>query len=279
MKGQKLSDQHKLNMALGRQQARLRRIEERQRRAEQGRDYFDIVGGDPAQRAESAPNIADVVTGAVTAAQGTNAAEIAAAVAAAVAKVFTQHAPPPSPNGPKTVPPEIQRRRNEARERMEVLLDDVRRGTRETPVYDLTADFYDGWKYIEANVTHKTPDGLTVTRPARIRHKGEPNESMVPVNEIAREISAAYMEYIGGKTPDLAEQSYNAYRDRPRYDQGAQVLSPTEKPIFPGGHMAERAQMAQERGAEVIMNPPEEDIIYTGPPAVMTNLKANETRY
>jgi hypothetical protein len=135
--------------------------------------------------------------------------------------VMQRHAPPPSKD-PRAVPPEIQRRRDEAHEKMLVLLDEIQRGEREVPLYMLTQDFFDGWSLIPALKPASQKGGQETYN--HIRFDRIPNEFMLPKNPIAREVYGLYMESIGGATPDLGDQTYEAHRNRPRYE---------DAPVFP----------------------------------------------
>lgn len=59
-------------------------------------------------------------------------------------------------------------------------------------------------------------DDVLIERGATIEFYRIPNEQMEPLNTPARQIMALYLRSIGGSTPDLADQSYEAYHNRPR---------------------------------------------------------------
>jgi hypothetical protein len=59
-------------------------------------------------------------------------------------------------------------------------------------------------------------DDILIESGQQIEFYGIPNEQMEPLNQPAREVIALYLASIGGVTPDLADQSYDAYRNRPR---------------------------------------------------------------
>jgi hypothetical protein len=105
-------------------------------------------------------------------------------------------------NQRKRVSPEIMEARREGALRMETLvLDYAARGI--VPEYELTRAVYLAEELVPATYT----DRDHVQRRTRIEWPGIPNEGMVPHNEAAREIHAAFLQSIGGATKNVTRES------------------------------------------------------------------------
>src|SRR5579884_3265323 len=160
-------------------------------------------------------------------------------LAAAIASLTQANA-----SGPKSVPPALLRQRAKAHTEMLELLEELREKG-EVPLYELRADFF--------------CDDVLVPQGRRIRYPEIPNEAMEPKNEAARRVMALYMRSIGGRTPDLADQSYEAYLRRPRL---AQVIGEeaTVSPLGrPGTLAAAKLQVLEDE------DKPAEPQVYLGP--------------
>lgn len=107
-------------------------------------------------------------------------------------------------SGPKPLPPALIRQRAKAHAEMLELLAELKEKG-EMPLYELRADFF--------------CDDVLVNEGRSIRYCEIPNEGMEPKNEAARRVKALFLRWIGGRTPDLADQSYEAYLRRPRLAQ------------------------------------------------------------
>ena len=59
-------------------------------------------------------------------------------------------------------------------------------------------------------------DDVLIESGQEVEHYFPPNEGMEPQNQPARNIFMLFLRSIGGHTPDLADQSYDAYHNRPR---------------------------------------------------------------
>ena len=108
-------------------------------------------------------------------------------LAAAIAEMSMQGRP-----GPKPISPAEKARRDAAHERCVELVLKARREQLE-PEYRLTGKVYLNERFIEPYF--KKADNTV--EPTRIVWTGIPSESMLPLNEISREIYAAYKESIG----------------------------------------------------------------------------------
>lgn len=108
-------------------------------------------------------------------------------LAAAIAEMSMQGRP-----GPKPVSPEVARVRREAHEQCVKLVLKARKESLE-PEYRLIGKVYFNERMIEPY--RRLPDKRVV--PQEIVWTGLPNEAMVPVNDVAREIYSAYKESIG----------------------------------------------------------------------------------
>lgn len=166
---------------------------------------------------------------AVGGAAGSLGAAFADNLAAALA-AFTQA----NTSGPRALPPALLRQRAAAHDDMLVLIEELREKG-DVPLYELRAEFF--------------CDDVLVREGARIRYAEIPNESMEPKNEAARQVMALYMRSIGGRTRDLAEESYEAYLRRPRVAQivGEEIaVSPLGRP---GTREAARVSVVEEENA------------------------------
>lgn len=99
--------------------------------------------------------------------------------------------------GKKMISPEVLEKRTIANARMETLLISARAEGR-IPEYELIAAVY----LEERLVFPFYQDSNNLQRKTRIEWPLAPNEAMVPMNEIARDIFNAYMESIGGRTTE-----------------------------------------------------------------------------
>lgn len=95
----------------------------------------------------------------------------------------------------KKVPAEEMEKRREARERMETLILDARAND-DVPEYELTGAVY----LDEVLVAATYIDNAHIRRRTKIAWPNVPNEHMTPVNNVARDISRAFMRSIGGAT-------------------------------------------------------------------------------
>ncbi len=92
------------------------------------------------------------------------------------------------------------------------------------PRYRLSADQFQADEFIPATRVDRF-GSLVATE---IDFQGIPNETMHPMTEPARKVHDLYMRYIGGTTPDLADQSMEAYQNRP--GRARVVGAPTTPP-------------------------------------------------
>jgi hypothetical protein len=113
-------------------------------------------------------------------------------------------------NGPKPITAAERAARLEARDKMEAMLDDLK-GREVFPRYRLTTEQFQGDELIPATMTNR----YGVLIPTEIDFQGIPNETMVPVNESAKKVHALFMQSMGGSTPELSDQSMEAYLNRP----------------------------------------------------------------
>lgn len=126
-------------------------------------------------------------------------------------------------SGPKPLSAAERNARAQAFASMEALIEkhkasDIR------PRYRLATEQFIGDELIPA--TRVTGQGQVVA--TVIRFEGIPNETMHPLDEPARKVHELYMRSIGGQTPDLADISMDAYKNRPGRVQveGAPVAPP-----------------------------------------------------
>ena len=117
----------------------------------------------------------------------TDAMALFSGLASAIAEMSMQGRP-----GPKPISPAEKAKRDAAHERCVRLVLKARRENAE-PEYRLISKVYFNERLIEPY--RRLPDKRVV--PQEIVWTGLPNESMVPVNDIAREIFSAYKESIG----------------------------------------------------------------------------------
>lgn len=150
--------------------------------------------------------------------------------------------------GPKPIPPALQRQRAKAHAEMLDLLATLS-GRGETPLYELRKDFY--------------CDDVLVPEGTKILYGETPNEAMAPLNEPARRVVALFMRSIGGQTPDLGDQSYEAYLNRPRR---AQVLGEENRAPSPLGRPG---SLADAKVTIIEDEEPREAATYLGPRRVM----------
>jgi hypothetical protein len=145
-------------------------------------DYAEKVGTDP-----TAPNFIETL-------------------AAALGQLTQQ-----SQGGKPPIPPALLQKRAEARGEMFRLLEFYAE-LEELPEYELMQDFFVDDVLIPATyVGEDRREHRTV-----ITYAGIPNEAMEPRNKAARDIMDAFRRSIGGGTPALADQSFQAYKNRPR---------------------------------------------------------------
>jgi hypothetical protein len=140
--------------------------------------------------AEAAAKGAALAVGEISKQSGgvpTDSMALFSGLAAAIAEISMQGRP-----GPKPVPPEVARVRREAHEHCVKLVLKARKESHE-PEYRLVAKVYLNERIIEPY--RKLPDKRVVSQ--EIVWTGLPNEAMVPVNDVAREIYHAYKESIG----------------------------------------------------------------------------------
>lgn len=95
------------------------------------------------------------------------------------------------------VAPEEAEARAQAREEMTEMIVQVR-ARNEYPAYELTRAVYLDEQLIQPTYV----DSHHVRRAQRIEWQGVPDESMQPINEIAKVIYRTYMRSLGGATPD-----------------------------------------------------------------------------
>ncbi len=100
----------------------------------------------------------------------------------------------------KRVAPAVLEARREARERMTALILDCK-AQDIMPEYELTRAVYLAEELVEPTYT----DRDHVMRRTKIEWAGVPNEGMTPANDAARGIHGAFMESIGGATPNVAK--------------------------------------------------------------------------
>ncbi len=210
-----------------------------------GVDYVSSVGVAPEERADM--SIADVAAEKVAVATDGGAKEVATQIASALAELVGVA----NGGGKRQIPPHVIKERRDALADMHVLLAHYR-DTGEMPLYELTAPLFADDILIPAT----RQDGR-YTVATRIHFVDAPNEQMVPRNEPAQQIMALYLKGIGGKTPDLADQSYEAYLNRPRI--AAVVGAPIETPMMGTPHALHEAR------ATVLENTPAEEQRYVGP--------------
>ena len=146
----------------------------------------------------------------------TGNAEFARILGQAVAAGISNSMPSQPAFGPKPIPPALQKKRNEAHERMIQLLESLQEQGN-TPRYEIVTPAPGGF-FI---------DDVLIPTGEIIDYFGEPNEGMRPLNRPGEQVMALFLESIGGGTPDLADISYNAYLNRPRH---AQVVGAPQAP-------------------------------------------------
>jgi len=125
----------------------------------------------------------------------------------------------------KRVAPEVLESRRLARERMSALILDFA-ARDEIPQYELTRAVYLSEELVEPTYT----DRDHVKRRTKIEWAGVPNEGMSPANEPARIIYGAFVESIGGATPNVGRQ---AVTDKPRDSTGLKVMHKPETAATP----------------------------------------------
>lgn len=153
--------------------------------------------------------------------------------------------------GPKTLPPAVIAKRARAKEQLDELIERYREeGVK--PRYRLLAEFFVDDVLIPASRVV----GFGQLVPNMIDYDDIPNESMEPVNEPARKVHALFLEWIGGKMPDLADQSYEAYLNRNR--RATVVGEVSQAPVF--------AQRERAKHAEIVDQSPEEMAAAAVPP-------------
>lgn len=101
----------------------------------------------------------------------------------------------------KRVPPQVLEARRQAREKMTGIILDYQ-AQDIMPEYELTRAVYLAEELVEPTYT----DRDHVMRRTKIEWAGVPNEGMTPANEAARVIFGAFMESIGGATPNVTRQ-------------------------------------------------------------------------
>jgi hypothetical protein len=97
-------------------------------------------------------------------------------------------------NGRKYVDPRVLRERGEAREKMKELLVTARKGGK-IPSYRVVAKTLLDNQLVEPMWV----DASHIAQPTEIDWPGVPNDAMVPINETAHEIHAAFLASIGSK--------------------------------------------------------------------------------
>lgn len=219
-----------------------------------GADYTASIGMTAEERAElSVAEIAAQKAAEITGAQKQQAGngETVKDFAAALASHMAELVGVASGGGRKQIAPAVLRERKEAWARMEELLAEYRESG-DTPIYELTAPLFCDDVLIPA--TRQEGRGTVATR---IQFGDIPNEQMIPRNDPAKKVFELYLRAIGGKTPDLGDQSYEAYLNRPRV---AQVIGePLEAPL-----LGSPGQVHQAR-AVVLEDTPAEERRYVGP--------------
>ena len=106
--------------------------------------------------------------------------------------------------GRKRVAPEIIRKRGEARDLMEALILEARAKGR-VPKYRLRNKIY----FDEMLVDPMYIDRSTkAAMPTMIEWPGVPNEALVPENDVAKDIHAAYLESIGSVAKEVVSAQY-----------------------------------------------------------------------
>ena len=101
--------------------------------------------------------------------------------------------------GRKYVAPDVLRARTEAREKMFALLVQARRD-KKMPAYRVVAKTLLDDQIVEPMWV----DSTHIAQPTEIDWPGVPNDAMVPLNEVAKEIFAAYMDSIGSKPKSVS---------------------------------------------------------------------------
>lgn len=228
MRGRPLTQAQKDKMAAGRRAARQNRAESARVAPAPGVDYAEVMerGGH------------SVGTG------------FAKELSQALGEFMLAHQQQPG-SGKQNIPPALFKRRMQKWREMEELLSDLQ-AAGERPLYELGADLFADDILVPA---FRTENGRQVA--TRIRFDRIPNETMVPKNEPARRVMALYMEAIGGKTPDLGDQTMEAYLKRPRI---ADVVgAPLEEPA-----VMSRPRAIHEASVEVLEDTPPEERTYLG---------------
>ena len=143
----------------------------------------------------------------------------------------------------KPLPPEEVIRREKARALMERLIEEAQ-ASDDVPEYKLKAAVY----LDEQVVAPIYRDDHTKRQmQTRIGYPLAPNEEMVPINASARRIHAAFMDSIGGTTPNIPEQRVQAARAA----AGLKVLhKDREEEVSPVGRPRHRGNLSL-RGREV----------------------------
>jgi len=145
--------------------------------------------------------------------------EFARILGSALAAGISNAMPAPTQFGPKPIPPALAAKRNKARNDLFELLDQYEQNG-ERPQYEIITPAPGGFFIDDVLI----PTGEVIT------YRGVPNEGMRPLNRTAQAAMDLFLESIGGGTPDLATQSYEAYLNRPRH---AEIQGrPVEAPIM-----------------------------------------------
>lgn len=169
-------------------------------------DYDDMVGGKVGSDAEGF------------------AALLANAIQQAVAVGVSN-------NGKAPVPPALLKKRHDAHNRMHELL--VQFEESDTPPrYEVIVPHPGGF-FI---------DDVLLPNGEIIDYCGVPNEGLAPLNDAGRQVMEQFLISIGGGTPDLADQSYEAYVNRPR--QAALVSARPEAPALGTPRTLQAAKVA-----------------------------------
>jgi hypothetical protein len=219
-----ISDEHKLAMALGRQKAREERLAAKRERQSRGVDYaeqMDRGGHNP-----TTPGFA---------------AELVQALGAAGVL-----------NAPGLRASQVKRFSQAAWDEMVEAVEEMRRNGGEKPIYELTLPMFCDDILIPAS---RNEGGRAIA--TRIRFPDIPNESFIPKNEPARHIYSLYMKAIGGQTPDLGDQTMEAYLRRPR------LADLVDGPIEQAQVMSQPKSIPEAR-VEVLEDTPLEERTYLG---------------